>query len=100
LTNVRPAEGVEAHNGWSVFYDFDKDGDGFEYTYYEAQHPELGSKFLNLSFSFNLTQERFNFFVDNDFPQREVPCKYGQKGMVGVCWTDASVDEKIAECGS
>ena len=91
---MRRAQEILPHEGWYLWEDDYDDSDGFLRTWYEARHIRGGHRLLQVSdFSFTMTQERFNWLVDNNFPQCRVQHSHGP---VLVPWSNDSIDERIA----
>lgn len=88
---MRFVSDIAPHNGWVLLEDDYEDSDGFWRTWYEAHHPINGRRIMDVSdFNFTMTQQRFNWFVDNDFPPRP------NKGP----WYNTEVDRRIANAPS
>lgn len=79
---------IQSRNDWTLVEDDYDDSDGFLRKWYEAHHPVLGRRLLQVSdFTFTMTQDRFNWLVDNDFPSSPT------KGP----WSSAEIDKRIAD---
>lgn len=89
--------GIEPHLGWVLMHDDYEDGDRFTRNWWEA-HKDGERKLLQVSdFRFTMTQARFNWLVENNFPHRQVQHSHGP---VGVPWTDDAIDERIANASA
>jgi hypothetical protein len=88
---------IEPHLGWELFHDEYEDGDRFPRYWWEA-HKDGGHKLLQVSdFNFTMTQARFNWLVENDFPHHYVQHSHGP---VGVPWSNDAIDERIANAAA
>lgn len=91
---MSPHEGIVPHMGWTLVREDYDDSDGFTTDWWEAHHPQLGHRLLQVTGrNMRWNQDRFNWLVDNDFPHRQVQCSWGP---VGVPWDHKSIDERIA----
>lgn len=96
-----PVEGIEPVDGWVLMwmeYPYD---DRLPENWYEAHHPEHGTKLLQVSGrNFHPTQERFAWLIEHGTVQNKIPCSFGYQGVLGVPWNDETIDEEIARAAS
>lgn len=99
---MTPVEGIEPYEGWVLFYDlYDHGCDRYPTDWYEAHHPEHGTRLLQTSsYSFTMTQERFEFLVRQEGRQNKVPSALGYQGVIGVPWSNEAIDREIANATS
>ncbi len=72
--------------GWVLMHDIYQDADGFNRNWWEARHFGGATQLLQVSdFSFAMTQARFNWLVENNFPQ-------SPRGP----WSSDEIDRRIA----
>lgn len=63
-------EDIEPYFGWTLMHDIYEDGDGFNRNLWEAHHFSGARQVIHVSdFSFTMTQSRFNWLVENNFPR-------------------------------
>jgi hypothetical protein len=97
-----PVENIEPYEGWVLWHDlYDYGGDRLPTDWWEARHPEHGTRLLQASgYSFTMTQERFEFLVRQEGRQNQVPCESGYQGVIRVPWTNEAIDRSIANAPS
>ncbi len=77
------------YNGWQHLTSEYDDGDGFVTIDHDAKGPN--GKIIRLDtsrFKFQMTEERFQWFVDNGFPRREY------FNTIGPIWS-SDIDKEI-----
>lgn len=89
-------ENIKPYEGWVPYHDlYDHGQDRYPTDWYEARHPELGTRLLQTSsYRFSMTQERFEFLVRQEGRQRKIKWPDGHE--VGVPWDNEAIDQEIA----
>lgn len=95
---MSPVDNIEPYEGWVLWHDlYDHGHERYPTDWYEARHPEHGTRLLQTSaYSFHMTQERFEFLVRQEGRQHKVKSEFGYNGEIGVPWSDEAIDEGIA----
>lgn len=93
---------IKPYEGWVLFHDlYDHGQDRYPSDWYEARHPDHGTRLLQTSaYRFTMTQERFEFLVRQEGRQRKVKSSVGYNGEIGVPWDNESIDREIANAAS
>lgn len=99
---MSPVEGIAPYEGWVLWHDlYDHGNERYPTDWYEARHPEHGTRLLQTSaYSFHMTQERFEFLVRQEGRQNRVPSAIGYQGFIGVPWSDDAIDKEIANASA
>lgn len=88
---------IQSYQGWVLDETEYTEHWGADTPWYEAHHEDGRTQILSVGRTgFRWTQERFNWFIDNDFPQRLVRSPLGVNSLIGGPWHEASVDACIA----
>lgn len=99
---MSPVENIAPYEGWVLWRDlYDYGNDRYPTNWYEARHPDQGTRLLQTSgYSFTMTQERFEFLVRQEGRQNIIPCSSGYQGVIGVPWSNNAIDAEIARASS